>query len=130
MYKNVCNFEKKIVVVLFEGYLRTYFIFINWFGVIYFFLFYLGLGRSRPIADVASYRCLKRDRDDETRKTMKRAHSTFTRLLAVDRSTSIANVVPCRFLKSDLADKKRKSMNRAQKTFTMTSRHRSLQFHR
>ena len=116
--------------VLFEGYLRTYFIFINYFEVIYFFLFYLGLGRSRSMADVASYRCLKSDRDDETRKTMKRARSTFTRLLAVDRSTSIANVVPCRFLKSDRDDKKRKSMNRAHNTFTMASRHRSLKFQR
>ena len=116
--------------VLFEGYLRTYFIFINDFEVIYFFLFYLGWGRSRPIADLASYSCLKRDRDDETRKTMKRAHSTFTRLLGVDRSTSTANVVPYRFLESDRADKKRKSMNLAHKTFTMTSRYRSLKFHR
>ena len=104
--------------------------FINYFKVIYFFLFYLGLGRSRPIADVASYRCLKSDRDEETRKTMKREHSTFTRLLAVDRSPSIANVVPYRFFKSDRDDKRRKSMNRAQNTFTMTSRHRSRKFHR
>ena len=116
--------------VLSEGYLRTYVIFINYFEVIYFFLFYLGLGRSRPIADVAFYRCLKRDRDNETRKTMKRAHSTSTRLLVVDRSTSIANVVPFRFWKSDQADNRRKSMNRAHKTFTMTSRHKSLKFHR
>ena len=61
---------------------------------------------------------------------MKRAHSTFIRLLAVDRSTSIANVVPYRFLESDRADKKRKSMNLAHKTFTVTSRYRSLKFHR